>query len=125
MIETPQTNIIRGVSFLLKEIKVQDRIEAFEKRMKEEPEFCQDLFTYATLRLMAAKYAYYILGESFIKDDAYDAEENSWFVMGRALGHIIETEKTDKVTPCVGWDENHPLANDSKELALLLIAGGN
>lgn len=69
-------------------------------------DWCLSLFEYATVRLMAHKYAYYILGGHYIDDAGYDVEERSWYVMGRALG-LLEPDET---SPCIGWDETHPMA---------------
>lgn len=92
---------------------LQPRIDAFKVRMETELEFCEELFRYATVRLLAAKYAYYELAKPFIEDLAYDGEEESWYVMGRALGHL----KEDETSPCVDWNANHPLAQEGIELA--------
>jgi hypothetical protein len=38
----------------------EERIAAFKERIKVEPDFCRELFEYATVRLLACKYAYRI-----------------------------------------------------------------
>lgn len=81
------------------------------------------LFKYMTLRLMAAKYAYYILSEPYIKDYAYDDDERAWFALGRKLGLL----KEDEISPCIDFDFKHPLAEDAKLLGTYLVnpSGGN
>ena len=96
---------------------LEDRISAFKARLKEEPTFCAELYDYATVRLMAFKYAYYILGEEIVKDQTYDQEEKGWYVMGRAMGLLAE----DETSPCVGFDESHPKAKEGIEFALKLL----
>lgn len=93
------------------------RIDEFRQRAEVEPEFCLELFRYATIRLLAFKYAYYRLSEELVKDKTYDAEEQSWYVMGRALSLI----KEDETSPCVDFDENHPLAKEGISLANFLL----
>lgn len=96
---------------------IPERITAFQERFATEPEFCEELFRYATVRLLAFKYAYYVLNEVIVKDITYDGEEKSWFVMGRALGHI----GPDEHTPCIDFDETHPLALEGIALAKSLL----
>jgi hypothetical protein len=79
-------------------------------------EYCLYLYEYATIRLLAHKHAYYVMGQHYIDDAGYDIEEQSWYVMGRALGLLRE----DETSPCVGWDETHPLAPRALELAAAL-----
>lgn len=90
-----------------------ERIEDFKKLINEDKKYCEQLYHYATVRLMAHKYAYYVQSGNFISDDGYDCEEKSWYVMGRALGHLKEDEKS----PCIDFDEKHPLAKEGIELA--------
>lgn len=66
---------------------------------------------------MAHKYAYYKLNTEFISDIGYDHEEKSWYVMGRALGLL----KEDEISPCIDYDENHPLAIEGQKLAEMLL----
>lgn len=89
------------------------RIEEFKKRLKKERKFCEGLFRWATVRLLAHKYAYYVLCKPYIKDYAYDGEEESWYIMGRALGKLNE----DEITPCVDFDWSHSLAKEAMKLA--------
>lgn len=96
---------------------IPKRIEDFKQRIKAEPDFCLELFEYATVRLMAMKYAYYVLNQEIIKDYAYDLEEKSWYVMGIALGLL----KEDEISPCVGFDEKHPKAEEGVALAKKLL----
>jgi hypothetical protein len=94
---------------------LEERIKDFEARIEADGrEFCLELFEHATVRLMAHKYAYYILSTEFIKDIAYDGEEKSWFVMGRALGLL----KEDETSPCVDFDPHHPKAEAGVAMAL-------
>jgi hypothetical protein len=95
----------------------EERIAAFKERIKVEPDFCRELFEYATVRLLACKYAYYVENKPFLKDIAYDGEEESWYIMGRALGLL----KEDETSPCVDWNENHPKAKEGVALALTLM----
>jgi hypothetical protein len=95
----------------------EQRVIDFKKRMETEMEFCEELFKDATVRLMACKYAYYIKNNNFIDDYAYDLEEKGWFAMGVALGHLKETE----TSPCIDFDEKHPLAQAGIELANKLM----
>lgn len=92
---------------------LDEQIQEFKDRILTEPEFCAELYEMATIRLMAAKYAYYILSESFITDDAYDICEGQWYVMGRALGILEE----DETSPCIDWNKDHPYAQQGIELA--------
>lgn len=92
----------------------EERIKEFEKRIEEDGrEFCQSLFEYATVRLICHKYAYYVLHVHFVEDIAYDGEEKSWFIMGRALGAL----RDDETSPCVDFDPTHPKANEGIALA--------
>jgi hypothetical protein len=97
--------------------KKKTRIEDFKTRIEIEPDVCQALYDYATIRLLAHKYAYYKLSQEIIKDAGYDHEEQSWYVMGRALGVL----KEDETSPCIDFDENHPLASEGQKLAELLL----
>jgi hypothetical protein len=85
---------------------INERIKEFKARIINEEDYCKELYTYATIRLLAAKYGYYIMSETFIEDKTYDIEEDSWYVMGRALDAL----KEDETSPCIGFDEQHPLA---------------
>lgn len=93
------------------------RIAAFRERALWDREFCEQLFREATIRLLAHKYAYYVLDNPFVEDRTYDLEERSWYVMGRALGHLTKEE----TSPCVGFDRSHPLAAEGIALAHTLI----
>lgn len=95
---------------------VEERIEEFKVRMQTELEWCEELFRYATIRLLALKYAYYVQSRTIIEDIAYDGEEKSWFVMGRALGRL----KEDETSPCVDFNEKHEYAKEAIELANIL-----
>lgn len=92
-------------------------IAEFRIRMETELEFCEELFDYATVRILAAKYAYYVCSNSYLADEAYDGLEKSWYIMGRALGRV----KEDDHTPCVDFDEKHPKAPEAIELAQKLM----
>jgi hypothetical protein len=89
------------------------RIEEFKIRIQNERDFCEELFTWSTTRLLAFKFAYYVLSETIVKDITYDGEERSWYIMGRALGHLNK----DETSPCIDFDVNHPLANEAIVLA--------
>lgn len=92
---------------------MERRIEEFKELANADRNYCEQLYYYATVRLMAHKYAYYVLSGHFISDHGYDREEKSWYIMGRALGHL----KEDEITPCVDFDEKHPLAKEGIKLA--------
>lgn len=97
---------------------LEKRIKDFKKRIEiDGKDFCEELYVHATIRLLAHKYAYYIESKPYIEDVAYDHEEKSWYVMGRALGVLTE----DKISPCIDFDPNHPLADLGIELAKRLI----
>lgn len=91
---------------------IDERISAFQKRIETEPEYCLELFELATVQLMSAKYAYYVKSNPYIDDLGYDITEKSWYVMGRALGILDE----DVTSPCIDWDETHPMAEKGIEL---------
>lgn len=94
-----------------------ERIEDFKKRINiDGKEFCEELYNYATVRLLAHKYAYYVHSEIFVDDGTYDIEEKSWWIMGRALGHL----KEDETSPCIDFDSKHPKANDAIKYATTL-----
>ena len=76
-----------------------------------------NLFKWMTLRLLAHKYAYYILSTNYIKDATYDLEEKNWFRFGRELGLLAE----DETSPCIDFNFNHPLAKDAEILAKYLV----
>lgn len=94
--------------------QVADGIKDFQKRMETEKEFCEELYRWATVRLLACKYAYYTLDTEIVKDATYDAIESAWYVMGRSLGHL----KEDETSPCLDFDDRHPLAEEGRQLAL-------
>jgi hypothetical protein len=96
---------------------IDESIDFFKQRIKEEPEFCRQLFDYATVRLLALKYAYYILNQELVKDVSYDFSEKDWYVMGRALGVL----KEDDISPCVDFDYSHPMAEEGIRLANKLL----
>jgi len=97
---------------------IEQLVADLEARIeKDGKEFCESLFHHATVRLLAAKYAYYELNRPFISDYTYDIEEKHWYVMGRALGLL----KEDETSPCVDWDHTHPAAAEAKKLAERLI----
>lgn len=85
--------------------------------METELNWCEHLFKHSTIRLLCHKYLYYVLNEQIIKDISYDGEEKSWYVMGIALGHLNEEDHS----PCVDWDEKHPLAKEGKDLAMWYV----
>ena len=97
--------------------ETQARIDEFKQRFGEEKEWCENLYRYSTIRLLAHKYAYYVLSKQIVPDYSYDIEEKGWYIMGRALGHL----KEDETSPCVDFDEKHPLAEEGKEMALRLV----
>lgn len=98
--------------------KLDERIAEFKERIKTDgSEFCHELFEWATIRLLAHKYAYYVANEPYIKDITYDGEEKSWYVMGRALGVL----KEDETSPCIDFDLKHPLAQKGIKLAKELM----
>jgi hypothetical protein len=76
-------------------------------------EYKTTLFNWMTLRLLAHKYAYYILNDEYIKDITYDLEEKHWYEFGRELRLL----KEDETSPCVDFDENHSMAPDAAILA--------
>ena len=92
---------------------LEKSIADFKERIKEEPDFCQELCEYAELKLMALKYCYYVLNIEIEKDYAYDLQEKQWYIMGRALGYLNEED----FSPCVGWNPEHPLAEEAIVLA--------
>ena len=95
-----------------------ERIERFKARFESEKDFCEELYKDATIKLLAAKYAYYVKNNAYLKDIAYDGDEESWHVMGMALGHL----KGDETSPCIDFDEKHPLASEAIELAERLMS---
>jgi hypothetical protein len=99
-------------------IKSEQYIKEFQARIETDGrDFCEELFQYATIRLLAFKYGYYVLSEEIVKDATYDAEEKVWHIMGQALGHL----KEDETSPCVDFDASHPLAAEGKALAEKLL----
>ena len=95
---------------------LDQRIDEFKKRMETELDWCEELFRYATVRLLALKYAYYVESRSIVEDITYDGEEKGWYVMGRALGRL----KEDETSPCIDFDRNHPYAEEAIALAKTL-----
>jgi hypothetical protein len=91
-------------------------VEAFKERIKKERAYCEELYRWATIRLLAHKWAYYVCSRNYIEDIAYDGEERSWYMMGRALGLL----KEDETSPCIDFDEKHPLANEAIKYAKTL-----
>lgn len=98
-------------------LNVEQGIIDFKKRMETELEFCQELFEDATIKVMAAKYAYYVESNPYKDDVAYDILEKDWYIMGRALGVLNE----DETSPCVDFNEKHPMAAKGIELAKRLM----
>lgn len=96
---------------------IQQSIKEFQVRMETELDFCKELFEYATVRLMAHKYAYYVCDNPYLDDVAYDLEEKGWYVMGRALGLL----KEDEISPCIDFDHNHAFSEKGIELAKQLM----
>lgn len=92
-------------------------MEEFLKRIEEDREFCEELYRDATVRLLAHKYAYYVMCVHFIEDYAYDIFERNWHMMGMALGHL----KQDETSPCIDFDLTHPLAKEGIALAKRLV----
>jgi hypothetical protein len=90
--------------------------EAFRKRMETELEWCHELFKYATIRLLALKYAYYVESRTIVEDVTYDGEEAGWFMMGSCLGLL----KEDETSPCIDFDPKHPYADEAIALAKTL-----
>jgi len=84
-------------------------------------EYKHKLFKRATLRLLAHKYAYYVLSTNYIKDVTYDLEEKQWFTLGRELGMLNEEE----TSPCIDFDHEHTLAIFAKELSEYYVGSGN
>lgn len=95
-------------------------IAEFQKRMETERSFCEYLFYYSTVRVMAHKYLYYERSMHIVEDITYDGEEYGWHIMGRALGHL----KEEDTSPCVGFDHNHPRAKRAEALAKVWIRKG-
>lgn len=99
---------------------VEKSIKEFKERIDLDGlEFCKELYRHATVRPLAAKYAYYVLDRPYLKDVSYDGSEQGWYIMGRALGVLNE----DETSPCVGFNEKHPLAKEAVELSLRLSKG--
>lgn len=97
---------------------IDENIEAFRERIEVDgKDFCLELFDWATVRLLACKYAYYVLAQEIIKDIAYDLDEKGWYVMGRALGLL----KEDETSPCIDFDPKHPKADEAILLARRLL----
>lgn len=92
---------------------IKKSIEEFQERIKTEKDFCEELFREQTIRILAMKYEYYILNKTHFKDHVYDMGEKLWYIMGIALGNL----KEDETSPCVGFDENHPLSKEAIKLA--------
>lgn len=99
----------------MKRFEVAERITDFKKRINEDGrDFCLELFEWAEVRLLAHKYAYYVQSAPYIDDYTYDLEEESWRIMGQALG-LLDAETT---SPCVDFDWNHRFAKEAEKLAL-------
>lgn len=81
-------------------------------RLKNEREYIEELFEYTTIRLICFKYAYYVSDKDLVNDNQYDIEEFNWYLIGRAIGKL----RNDETTPCVGFDENHPMTKKGIEL---------
>lgn len=96
--------------------KLMEDYREFKLRTKEDPDYCLELFHYATVRLLAFKYAYYVLNKYIAEDIQYDGEEKCWYLMGRALKLLDKNE----TSPCVGFDAKHVLAQKGMELAISL-----
>lgn len=97
---------------------IEKQIQEFEARIQDDGlEFCATLFQEAELRVMAAKYAYYVSNNPYLDDMAYDILENSWYIMGRALGAIDE----DETSPCIGFDSSNKFAPQAIQLAKKLM----
>lgn len=92
--------------------KIAEHVQDFKERAKNEPGYCQELFRYATVRLMAHKYGYYVASDPLVSDATYDVEEKGWYCMGLALGLL----KDDETSPCVGFDDTHAMAKAGQEL---------
>ncbi len=95
------------------QVDVEARTANFKERLKTEREFCEQLFKFHTIRILAHKYLYYIHSAPIVEDKAYDIEEKSWYIMGRALEVITE----DQTSPCVDFDLSHPLAEEAIKIA--------
>jgi hypothetical protein len=106
-----------GTTKLVLVNNIPERILEFQARFPKERDFCEELYQYSTIRLLALKYAYYVLNEEIVKDINYDLSEKDWFVMGRALGHLRE----DETSPCVDWNPDHPLSPLGIQLANKLL----
>ena len=92
------------------EAYIKQSIKEFKERIKADGrKFCEELYRHATIRLLAHKWAYYVHSKDFICDVGYDGEEKSWYIMGRALGHL----KEDETSPCIDFDKRHPLAKEA------------
>lgn len=100
---------------------IQKSISEFKKRIQLEPQFCKGLFEHQTARLIAMKYYYYVLGRFIVKDDGYDVAEKEWYIMGRALGILEE----DETSPCIGYDNKHPMNRRGLKIAGSLKFGSD
>lgn len=82
-------------------------IAKFKARIESDGrDFCEELYRWSTIRLLAHKWAYYVHNRHYVEDLTYDREEYGWYVMGRALGLLSE----DETSPCVDFDGKHVLA---------------
>jgi NAD-dependent DNA ligase len=88
------------------EYQIEQNIREFKERIREDRDFCEDLYYNQTIFVLCYKYSYYVSGKYLVNDDVYDATEKSWYVMGRALGHL----KKEQTSPCIDFDNSHPLA---------------
>lgn len=93
--------------------EIVERIEYFKDRAEKDKDFCEEQYKGLTLRCLAACYHYYELSTIILDDLSYDICEANWYCMGRALGHL----KEDETKPCIGFDYNHPLADEAIKLA--------
>jgi hypothetical protein len=72
----------------------------------------EEIFETMTKRLMLAKYCYYVKNHGLMYDWAYDFLEKEWYTLGRKLGKLGEHE----TSPCVDFDQNHPLAKYAEQV---------
>jgi len=94
--------------------ETDEAIKAFSLRVKNEAEFCNQLFEEQTVRVLAMKYRYYVTNDPVHKDAAFDLCEWCWYVMGVALKKISRED----TSPCIGFDHSHPDAAKAVELAI-------
>ena len=89
-------------------VQIEKNIAELKERVKDPSEwkYVYYMFRRQTVRVLAMKYCYYVLNKYWCHDDQYDAEEKTWYVMGRALGELKEEE----TSVCIDFDESHPMA---------------